>query len=72
LSPYPNVQENIGAGGMLHELAKSTGKRLVFHCAFGEGSAGVGAGRAECRAFVGLPYPRGLDAWKKAAGPLTP
>jgi glyoxylase-like metal-dependent hydrolase (beta-lactamase superfamily II)/rhodanese-related sulfurtransferase len=37
--PYPALQENIGPGGMLSELAKSTGKRLVFYCAFGERSA---------------------------------
>jgi sulfur dioxygenase len=38
-APYPNLQENIDAGGMLHELAASTGKRIVFYCAFGERSA---------------------------------
>ena len=37
--PYPSLQENISAGGVLHELAKSTGKRLLFYCAFGERSA---------------------------------
>ena len=38
-APYPDLQENIGAGGLLHELAAATGKRLVFYCAFGERSA---------------------------------
>ncbi|TIV99801.1 MAG: MBL fold metallo-hydrolase, partial [Mesorhizobium sp.] len=37
--PYARLQENIMAGGMLHELAKSTGKQLLFYCAFGERSA---------------------------------
>jgi glyoxylase-like metal-dependent hydrolase (beta-lactamase superfamily II)/rhodanese-related sulfurtransferase len=37
--PYPSLQENIAEGGMLNELALSTGKRLLFCCAFGERSA---------------------------------
>ncbi len=32
--PYPSLEESIGAGGMLHELASSTRKRLLFYCAF--------------------------------------
>src|SRR5438046_5479952 len=32
-APYPDLQENISPGGMLHELAASTGKRMVFYCA---------------------------------------
>ena len=38
-APYGDLQENIGAGGMLHELARATDKRIVFYCAFGERSA---------------------------------
>jgi len=38
-APYPALAENIGPGGVLHELAVATGKRLVFFCAFGERSA---------------------------------
>src|ERR1041385_1485868 len=37
--PYPTLQETIASGGMLHELARSTSKRLLFYCAFGERSA---------------------------------
>jgi glyoxylase-like metal-dependent hydrolase (beta-lactamase superfamily II)/rhodanese-related sulfurtransferase len=37
--PYPNLRENVNGGGVLYELAASTGKRLVFYCAFGERSA---------------------------------
>ena len=37
-APYPELKDNIGDGGMLHELA-AHGKRLVFYCAFGERSA---------------------------------
>ncbi|CAN7585865.1 MBL fold metallo-hydrolase [Mesorhizobium sp. LjNodule214] len=69
--PYPRLQENIAAGGMLHELARSTGKRLLFYCAFGERSAmavqaAQDAGIASARHIHG-----GIDAWKKADGPLV-
>ena len=38
-APYTDLAENISAGGMLHELADATGRRLVFYCAYGERSA---------------------------------
>src|SRR5215472_16863636 len=38
-APYPDLPVNISAGGMLHELARATGKRILFYCAFGERSA---------------------------------
>src|SRR5262247_1355651 len=34
-APYPELSENIRAGGMLHELARATAKRIVFYCAYG-------------------------------------
>lgn len=37
--PYPELQQSIGVGGVLHELATTMGKRLLFYCAFGERSA---------------------------------
>jgi len=69
--PYPRLQENIAAGGMLNELARSTGKRLLFYCAFGERSAMA----VQAAQDVGIASARhihgGIDAWKKADGPLT-
>ncbi len=38
-APYVELQDNIGPGGILRELARSTDKRIVFYCAFGERSA---------------------------------
>jgi sulfur dioxygenase len=69
--PYPTLQETIRSGGMVYELAKSTGKRLLFYCAFGERSAmavqaAQDAGLTSARHIEG-----GLDAWKKAGGPLV-
>ena len=69
--PYPMLRESIATGGMLHELAKSTSKRILFYCAFGERSAmavqaAQGAGLASACHIQG-----GIDAWKKAGGPLA-
>ena len=65
-APYPDLQENIGPGGMLHELAKATDKRLLFYCAFGERSAMAvqaahDAGLGTVRHLEG-----GIAAWKAA------
>jgi len=70
-APYPSLQEEIGSGGMLHELATAAGKRIVFLCAFGERSAmavqaAQDAGLKNSRHISG-----GIDAWKKANGPLA-
>ncbi|PBC10316.1 MBL fold metallo-hydrolase [Mesorhizobium sp. WSM3859] len=68
--PYARLQENIAAGGMLHELAKSTSKQLLFYCAFGERSAMA----VQAAQDVGISSARhiqgGIDAWRKASGPL--
>ncbi|MDX8456941.1 MBL fold metallo-hydrolase [Mesorhizobium sp. VK9D] len=68
--PYARLQENIAAGGMLHELAKSTSKQLLFYCAFGERSAMA----VQAAQDVGIASARhiqgGIDAWRKASGPL--
>jgi glyoxylase-like metal-dependent hydrolase (beta-lactamase superfamily II)/rhodanese-related sulfurtransferase len=69
--PYPSLQESISAGGMLHELAKSTSKRLVFYCAFGERSAMAVQAAQDVGLASACHLQGGLDAWKKASGPLA-
>ena len=69
-APYGDLEKNVGAGGLLHELASATGKRLVFYCAYGERSAmavqtAQDQGLANCCHISG-----GLDAWKKTGGPV--
>lgn len=70
-APYPELPENIGAGGMLRKLAETEGhKQLLFYCAFGERSAmavqaAQDAGIASARHIEG-----GIAAWKKAGGAL--
>jgi sulfur dioxygenase len=69
--PYPSLQENIASGGMLHELARSTGKRLLFYCAFGERSAMAVQAAQDGGLASACHIQGGLDAWKKAEGPLA-
>ena len=69
--PYTRLQENIAAGGMLHELARSTRKQLLFYCAFGERSA-MAVQAAQDAGIAGARHIHGgIDAWAKASGPLT-
>ena len=70
--PYAALQQEVGTGGALRELAMATGKRIVFYCAFGERSAmavqsAQNAGLASARHIEG-----GIAAWKKADGALAP
>ena len=69
--PYPALQENIAPGGMLHELAVSTSKRLVFYCAFGERSAMAVQAAQDAGLGDACHIEGGIGAWKKAHGPLS-
>lgn len=69
-APYTELDEFIGAGGVLREMALATGRRVIFYCAFGERSrmaveAAQGQGLANVCHLVG-----GIDAWKKAGGAI--
>ena len=70
-APYPDLQENISAGGMLHELAEATGKRIVFYCAYGERSAMAVQAAQDAGLKTACHIEGGVNAWKKANGPLT-
>ncbi len=66
-APYGELQDAIGEGGLIHELARS-GKTIVFYCAFGERSAmavqaAQDQGLASARHIEG-----GMSAWTKAGG----
>ena len=65
-SPYRELADALGHDGLLSTLARATGKRLVFLCAYGERSAMAveaarAAGFADAVHVVG-----GLDAWRRA------
>jgi sulfur dioxygenase len=66
-SPYGSLPDALAPGGLLNSLARATGKRLVFFCAYGERSAmAVEAARAAGFADA-CHIEGGLDAWIKAA-----
>jgi rhodanese-related sulfurtransferase len=69
--PYLALQENISPGGMLSELARSTSKRLVFYCAFGERSAMAVQAAQDAGLETACHIQGGVDAWTKASGPLV-
>ncbi len=70
--PYPTVQEAIGVGGMLNGLAKSTSKQLLFYCAYGERSAMAVQASQDAGLETARHIEGGIDAWKKAGGPVGP
>jgi len=70
-APYPSLQDEIGAGGMLRELAAGSGKRIVFCCAFGERSAMAVQAAQDLGFKTACHIAGGIDAWKKANGPLV-
>jgi sulfur dioxygenase len=69
--PYASLQESITPGGMLHELARSTSKRVVFYCAFGERSAMAVQDAQKAGLASACHIHGGLDAWRKASGPVV-
>ena len=69
-APYPDLQENISPGGMLHELAAATGKRMVFYCAFGERSAMAVQAAQDAGIASACHIHGGIGAWKAAGGAL--
>jgi sulfur dioxygenase len=70
-APYTALQENLGSGGILHELAAGTGKRILFYCAFGERSAMAVQAAQDAGLKTAIHIEGGMDAWKKADGPLA-
>ncbi len=70
-APYPDLAANVRPGGMLNELARATGKRIVFYCAFGERSAMAVQAAQDAGLASACHIQGGIDAWKKAGGSLV-
>jgi sulfur dioxygenase len=70
-APYPDLPANIRPGGMLYELASATNRRILFYCAFGERSAMAVQAAQDAGLTSACHIQGGLDAWKKADGPLV-
>jgi glyoxylase-like metal-dependent hydrolase (beta-lactamase superfamily II)/rhodanese-related sulfurtransferase len=69
-APYPAIEENLQPGGMLREVAAATGRRIVFFCAYGERSAMAVAAAKDAGLTNTAHIAGGIDAWKKAGGPV--
>src|SRR5216684_7738922 len=69
-APYPDLNQNIARGGTLYELSAATSKRLLFYCAFGERSAMAVQAAQSMGLTSACHLQGGIDAWKRAGGPL--
>jgi sulfur dioxygenase len=67
-APYSELLDNISDGGLLHGLAQSGGKRLLFFCAFGERSAMAVQAAQDAGISTARHVEGGFDAWTKAGG----
>jgi sulfur dioxygenase len=70
-APYSDLSENIRAGGMLRELARATDKRIIFYCAYGERSAMAVQAAQDAGLIAAIHVEGGIDAWKRAQGPIV-
>jgi len=64
------LDSSVRPGGLLHELAISTDKRLVFCCAYGERSAMAVQTTQDAGLTNSCHIKGGMDTWKKIDGPL--
>jgi rhodanese-related sulfurtransferase len=69
--PYPDVEESLEADGLLHHLAISGGKRLIFFCTYGQRSAMAVQAAQDAGLKTSRHIRGGLKAWQQAHGPLT-
>jgi rhodanese-related sulfurtransferase len=70
-APYADLAANVRPGGILHELARATGNRIVFYCAFGERSAMAVRAAQDAGLASACHIQGGIAAWKDAVGPLV-
>jgi glyoxylase-like metal-dependent hydrolase (beta-lactamase superfamily II)/rhodanese-related sulfurtransferase len=69
-APYPDLAETVQPGGMLHKLAERGERRILFYCAFGERSAMAVQAARDAGLRSAAHIEGGLDAWKRARGPI--
>jgi len=70
-APYPDLDENINPGGLLYELARSSGRQIVFYCAYGERSAMAVDAALQAGVSDACHLAGGMEAWKAAQGPVA-
>jgi rhodanese-related sulfurtransferase len=69
-APYPDLAANVRPGGLLHKLGAKTDRRMLFYCAFGERSAMAVQAAQDSGLKTAAHIQGGIDAWKKACGPV--
>jgi glyoxylase-like metal-dependent hydrolase (beta-lactamase superfamily II)/rhodanese-related sulfurtransferase len=68
--PYSEVEASLAPDGLLQQLAKDGGKRLVFYCAYGERSARA-VQAAQAAGLAGARHVHGgMQAWEQTHGPV--
>ena len=68
-APYTELVAHLHPGGALQDLADK-GKRILFYCAFGERSAMAAQAAQDAGIRTAKHIEGGMDAWKKACGPI--
>ena len=69
--PYPDLQENIAQGGILHMLVTATSKTLLFYCAYGERSAMATQAAQDAGLTTARHIEGGIAAWKMVGGKVS-
>ena len=69
-APYPSSPPTSRPAACCTSLRGATSKRLLFYCAFGERSAMAVQAAQDARLTSACHLQGGIDAWKKAGGPL--
>ncbi|MHA1190129.1 MAG: MBL fold metallo-hydrolase [Alphaproteobacteria bacterium] len=70
-APYTALADHVSPGGLLFELATSTGKRLVFYCAYGERSAMAVEAARDAGMTNACHIKGGIEAWRASDGPVV-
>jgi sulfur dioxygenase len=70
-APYADLRNSLQPGGMLHRLARTTGSRVMFYCAYGERSAMAVQTAQDAGLKSACHIQGGLNEWKRFGGPTV-
>jgi sulfur dioxygenase len=70
-APYADLAKSLQPGGMLYQLARTTGSRVMFYCAYGERSAMAVQTAQDAGLKSACHIQGGLNEWKKFGGPTA-
>lgn len=69
---YHDLDTHLAPGGLLFELSRATGKRLLFYCAHGERSAMAVEAAEKAGITDSCHIEGGLQTWKQSGGAVEP